>query len=52
MRLGCLKLAARQDGAPYSARDREVLQQTLAVVGLAIYLASIRRQPVDALDEW
>ena len=47
-----LNLAARQDGTPYGAHDREVLRQTLSEVGLAIYLASAQRQPIDDLDEW
>ncbi len=51
VRLGCLKLAPRQDGAPYNARDQAVLRSTLAEVGLAIYLASIRHQLAYPLDE-
>jgi hypothetical protein len=38
VRLGCLQLAARRDGKSYSARDCDILRETLAEVAHVIYL--------------
>jgi hypothetical protein len=51
-RLGCLQLAARRDGKVYSARDCQILRQTMFEVARVLYLAETGYRFAGPPDEF